>query len=825
MPTPDDRAEPRSILSHLGVMAAVSVIMGVVVAGLAIPFAGVLGITARNMADAMQELPAELETQSLSQRTTILANDGTPIANLYDENRVNISLTEMSKTMRQSIVAIEDFRFYQHGALDLRGTLRALLTNTAAGGVTQGGSSITQQMVKLTLISQAKGDPEEIAAAQEETISRKIRELRYAIAFEEKYSKDWILERYLNIAYFGDGVYGVQAAARHYFSTDAKKLTLPQSAMLAGLVKNPVGYDPTVYPDRAITRRNLVLDRMAELNVITRERAEKVKKRSLGLKITKNRNGCMFSRAPFFCDYVVSYLLRDRSLGATMEERKQLLYSGGLTIQTTLDPRFQDAADASVRKHVYATDGAIGGLAMIEPGSGDVRALAQSRPMGTNVKAGETFLNFTVPERFGGARGFSPGSTFKAFVLAAAIKQGIPLTTSIYSPPEATYSESSYKTCGNKTYGNGSWKVGNAEGIPSGNHTLYTGTQKSVNTFYAQLEQRTGICEPYRLAKKMGVQLDNPRNERVPSFTLGVSDASPLEMAEAYATFAARGKHCAARPVTALRDSSDRVVKKYASECTQVLEVPVADAVNDILRGVQEPGGYGGDRGLGLDQDSAAKTGTAQNAQAVWYNGYTANLATAAMIAGVTPANEPDELPGKTIGGLYRSSASGSGFAGPMWGDAMQAIDQFLEDVDFVKPSGKEIKGVILTVPHVGGMSVDAARRELEKAGFGVSVASYEVDSSYAQGTVAYTSPGAGSGVGSGSTVTIYVSDGTPYVPPPPPPEPEPEPQPTKKPTKKPDGGGGGGGGNTDGGGGGNTDGGGGGGNGGGGNGTTGRDN
>jgi len=795
MSTPDDdRVPPGGILSHLGVMAAVAAIMGVVVAGLAIPFAGVLGITARNMADAMQELPAELETQSLSQRTNILANDGSSIATLYDENRVNVPLTQMSKRMRESIVAIEDFRFYQHGALDLRGTLRALLTNTAAGGVTQGGSSITQQMVKLTLISQAKGDPDAIREAQEETFSRKIRELRYAIAFEEKYSKDWILERYLNIAYFGDGVYGVQAAARHYFSTDAKKLTLPQSAMLAGLVKNPVGYDPTIYPDRALERRNVVIDRMADLNVIPRERAEKIKKRPLGLKITKNRNGCMFSRSPFFCDYVVGYLLRDRSLGATMDERKQLLYSGGLTVQTTLDPRFQDASDKAVSEHVYATDGAIGGMAMVEPGTGEVRALSQSRPMGNNTKQGETFLNFTVPESLGGARGFSGGSTFKAFVLAAAIKQKIPLTTTIYSPPSATYSESSYKTCGNETYGRGSWRVGNASGIASGNHTLYTGTQKSVNTFYAQLEQRTGLCMPYRLAKRMGVELTNPRRERVPSFTLGAADASPLEMAEAYATFAGRGLHCDSRPVTELRDSSDRVVKKYGKECTQVLETPVADAVNDVLRGVQEPGGYGGSKGLGLDQDSAAKTGTAQNAQAVWYNGYTANLATAAMIAGVNEVNEPDELPGKTIGGIYRSSASGSGFAGPMWGDAMHTIDDLLENIEFVSPSGEDVKGVIVTVPSVYGMSVDSARKALEKEGFGVTVASGQVDSSYAQGTVAYTSPGSGSGVGSGSTVTIYVSDGSPYVPPPPEP----------KPKKKPGGGDGGGDDDRDGSGGGN---------------------
>ncbi len=251
MSDPDDgSSRPVSVLSHLGSMLAVAVILGVVTAGLVIPFAAVAGLTAGNVADTLDELPAELQTENLAQRTRILAADGTPIATLYDENRVNVPLRQVAKVMRQAIVSIEDYRFYQHGALDVKGTLRAFLTNQAAGETRQGGSSITQQMVKLTLISQAKDD-EERKAAQDETIARKLRELRYAIAFEQNYSKDWILERYLNIAYFGDGVYGVQAAAKHYFSKDARKLNLREAATLAGLVKNPTGYDPTNNPDRA----------------------------------------------------------------------------------------------------------------------------------------------------------------------------------------------------------------------------------------------------------------------------------------------------------------------------------------------------------------------------------------------------------------------------------------------------------------------------------------------------------------------------------------------------------------------------------------------
>lgn len=788
----DERVPPNRVLAHLGTMALVSAVLGVVVAGLAIPFAGVLGVTARNVADSMQELPAELETQSLSQRTRILAADGTPIATLYDENRVNVTIDQVAKVMRQAIVSIEDYRFYQHGALDVKGTMRALISNQAAGGVVQGGSSITQQMVKLTLLSQAKTEEERLAA-QEETVSRKIRELRYAIAFEERYSKDWILERYLNIAYFGDGVYGVQAAARHYFRTDAQKLTLGQAATLAGLVKNPVGYDPTVYPDRALARRNVVLERMAQLNVIPLATAEAEVKKPLGLNVAVTRNGCMFSRAPFFCQYVVEYLKQDPALGATPDDRWKLMVSGGLTIKTTIDLRFQDAADESVRQHVYPRDNAIGALAMVEPRTGNVKSLAQSRPMGRNSGKGETFLNYTVPNEYGKARGFQPGSTFKAFVLAAAVKQKIPLTTTIVSNENMVFSEADYEDCDGQPYGYGTWPVGNA--TTSGTKNLYTGTRESVNTFFAQLEQRTGLCEPFNLARAMGVRLTDPRTERVPSFTLGVGDASPLEMAEAYATFAGRGLHCNARPVTAILDANRTVVKDYPKTCTQVLPSAVADAVNDVLRGVQEPGGFGYQRGINLNQVSAGKTGTTNDQRAVWFVGYTPNLATASMIAGANGQGHPISLRNQSVGGSNLGSASGSGTAGPMWGDAMKVIQQWLDDEDFVRPSGSDIAGLLVGIPDLGGQSIEAATRTLQDLGFIVQVGSPR-PSSYAQGTVAYTYPGRGAELSSGDTVTIYPSTGTPPAPPKPKPKPKPPTTPTTDGPGNGGGGGGGGGGN-----------------------------
>ena len=772
-------------------MVAVSAVLGLLVAGLAIPFAGVAGLSARSVADGMSNLPTELSAEPLAERTRVLAKDGTPLATFYDENRVNVSLDRVAPIMQQAIIAIEDDRFYEHGALDLKGTLRAFVTNQASSGVVQGGSSITQQMVKMTLLNQADTQAE-AEAATADTYERKLYELRYAIAFEEKYDKDWILERYLNIAYFGDGAYGVEAAARHYFSRPAARLNLRQASLLAGLVKNPTGYDPTNDPERARERRNVVLGRMAALNVISDSEAERVQATRLGLRITPARNGCVSSAAPFFCEYVRRFLLQDKDLGRNVEARQQLLTSGGLTIKTTLDLRFQRAADKATAESVKAQEQAIGALAMVEPGTGEVRAISQSRPMGRDKKKGQTFLNYVVDSRYGDSNGFQPGSTFKVFVLATAIRQGMSLSTQIAAPQDMNIPMNSYKVCGGQNYASSEvWDVSNSTG--AGTFDLYTGTQKSVNTFFAQLELRTGLCQPFRLAQSVGISLDDPDTQMVPSFTLGVADVSPLEMASAYATFAGRGISCQARPVTEVLNSQRQSLKQYPKACGRALPQDVADAVNDILRGVQEPGGFGYGAGLALEHPSAGKTGTTTSNRAVWFVGYTPNLATASMIAGANQKGEPQSLVGKTVGGRYISfdAAAGSSLAGPQWGLAMKAVQQWLPDTEFTSPDPLTIKGKTVTVPSVYGFAPDEAARVLREAGFFPTIGP-TVDSGNAAGTVAYLSPSSGSEVGTGSSVTIYISDGTPYVAPPPP---QPKPKPKPKPNPGPGGGGGGGGG------------------------------
>jgi membrane peptidoglycan carboxypeptidase len=742
------------VVSHLGVIVAVSVVLGVLTAGLVVPLVGAVGYGTSATARSMKNLPAELKAAPLAQRTRVLDREGNPIATFYDENRVNVPLTQVAPAMRRAIIAIEDYRFYQHGALDLKGTMRAFVNNQTSSGGTQGGSSITQQMAKMTLLTQAKTAAER-KAATENTYQRKIQELRHAIAFEQNYSKDWILERYLNLAYFGDGAYGVQAASRHYFGVRASKLNVVQAATLAGLVKNPVGFDPTTYPDRALARRNVVLERMAELHVIEPAVAQKYVKQPLGLHVQRSRNGCLGTKAAFFCDYVRRYLLADPSLGKTVQDRAQLINSGGLTIKTTVDLAFQRAADQATADAVNPRDQAIGALAMVQPGTGEVMGISQSRPMGRDKKKGQTFLNYVVDDKYGDSGGFQAGSTFKIFVLAAALEQGLPTSTSFNSPAQVQIPQNDFADCDGPYPVTSTWNPHNS--TSNGTFDMYKGTQLSVNTYFAQLERRTGLCEPYALAKAMGVDLSDPAHERVPSFTLGVANVSPLEMAGAYATVAARGEHCDPRPVTRVLNADGKVFKNYPKQCTQVMQQSTADAINDILKGVMAPGGFG--QALNLDKQSAGKTGTIQDNAAVWFDGYTPALATAAMIAGANSQGQPITLNGQSVGGTYIDVAHGSTVAGPMWAQAMRAVQDKLPDETFTPRSGSTQEQIQVQVPDVAGMRTKHAAELLAGAGFYVNVGDRR-SSDKRSGTVAETSPKGGESAPRGSTVDVYPSSG-----------------------------------------------------------------
>ncbi|MET0449901.1 MAG: transglycosylase domain-containing protein [Aeromicrobium sp.] len=672
-------------------IAKLSGFAGVLVALMLIPATALVAVTVSKVTTDVIDLPLTLEDVPNAQTSRLLASDGTLIAYFYSENRQDVPLADISTSMQDAMTSIEDARFYEHGALDLKGTLRALVNN-ASEGQTQGGSSITQQLVKLTLLSQATTKEQERAATKQ-SASRKIRELKLAIEYESKHTKKEILERYLNLAYFGDGAYGVSAAAFHYFSKSPDQLNVRQAATLAGLVKNPVELDPNVYPEKALQRRNTVLAVMARLGKITTADAEKYQAAPLALKITEFPNGCVGVVGEFSCDYAQQWLMAQPALGKTKDERLAMLKRGGLTIKSNINLSMQKAADDAVESTVKPTDEAIAALAMIEPGTGKVRAVAQSRPMGRSKKKGESYINFTVPTAYGQSGGFPAGSTFKMFTVAAALKNGVDVGQTYNAPKNLTMKAGSYFACNGG--GTSEWKVSNS--TTSGRMNMYQATRQSVNTYFAQLEKQAGLCNTVRAAESMGIAV--PDDNQVGPFTLGVTDVSPLEMASAYATAASGGKYCKPRPIDEILDTNGKVVKKFAASCDQVLTKDQAAQINDILRGVQEPGGFGYSNGTGLTVPSAAKTGTTQENKAVWYNGYTPELATASMIAGVI-TNDKDEakngrpksLAGVTINGrlLDFNAVGGSSLAGPMWAKAMQKIQSSLTPVEFDTPPKRQ---------------------------------------------------------------------------------------------------------------------------------------
>ena len=658
---------PRGRSHQVTLFLGISLIGGVLTSLLLLPVVGAAGVSAREAAEGFQNIPSDLVNVPIAQRSRILDNEGNEIAVLYERDRVAVPLTRISKQMQQAVLAIEDSRFYQHGAVDLKGIVRALATNAQAGDTKQGASTLTQQFVKNALIEQADGQ-DQVKAAREQTIGRKIREMKYALALEQKLPKDKILENYLNVAFFGNRAYGVQSAAYNFFNTTADKLTLPQAALLAGVVRNPVGYDPEDHPKTATERRNLVLSRMAELKYITGAQAAEAKKAPLGIGIQHTKNGCAAAKplsAAWFCDYVTRVIENDPAFGETVGSRRALLRKGGLTIRTTLDPKAQEAAYQSLMNRVNEDDPVAGVVSMVEPGTGAIKAMVQSRPYkrtgGVNLNVGE--------KHHGSHYGFQAGSTFKVFVAAAAIKQGIRGDHSIFSP-RTWVSRGPFKTC-NGTVG-GYWDPSNETASEHGSYTMAGALADSINTYFAQLERETGICDPLKTAQSMGVRLGSERLkwEEVKSFTLGVNTVTPLSMAEAYATFAARGKHCDSVAITEITDMAGKKLPVAKPKCEQVMDEDVADTMNTLLQEVIKHGSGSFEGKLG--RPAAGKTGTTQQRRDVWFIGYTPQLSAAVWVGSLGTADEKRiELRNIRIGGQYYARVSGARLPTPIWRQAM----------------------------------------------------------------------------------------------------------------------------------------------------------
>jgi membrane peptidoglycan carboxypeptidase len=650
----------------------VSVLSGAVLAGIALPAFGALGLAAKGSVESFDELPANLKTPPLSQRTTILDAKGETLATVYSRDRTVVDLKDISPYMQKAIVAIEDSRFYEHGAVDLKGVLRALNKNAQSGGVAQGASTLTQQYVKNVFVEEAGDDPTKVAQAIQQTLGRKIRELKYAIQVEEELGKKKILENYLNITFFGQQAYGVEAASQRYFSKHAKDLTLPEAALLAGIVQSPSRYDPVNDEAEATKRRNVVLERMAEVGDVSRAQAEQAKKAPLGLKVTQPKNGCITAvqGASFFCKYVERVFKSDPVFGKTKEERAKVWNQGGLTIRTTLDPQAQKSVQDSLKDHVYKSDKVAAAATLVEPGTGKILAMGQSKPYGYGKN--ETEYNYSVNSAMGGSNfGFPTGSTFKPFVAAAALEEGRPVTQTYPAPYEMPY-PSQVQTCSGKPWVNtGNAKLENEAESEVGPYALKKAMELSVNTYFVQMLADIGMCPVVKMTNALGVVQGN--GDKVPevpsSMTLGSTGLSPLTMASAYAAFASRGMYCtpvAIESITQTVGGEKKSLEVPKSTCSRAMSEKTADSINTLLSGVTDSG-TGKQAGLS-GRDNAGKTGTTDERKNAWFVGYTPNLSGAVWVGSATQKVKMTRI---TIGGVYHAQVYGGDTPGPIWRDAM----------------------------------------------------------------------------------------------------------------------------------------------------------
>ncbi|HVE46534.1 MAG TPA: PBP1A family penicillin-binding protein [Acidimicrobiales bacterium] len=598
-------------------------------------------LSAGDVGDA-EELAALGE---ISQNSLVYARDGHLLAVLHaEENRSPVTLEKVPDHVVNAILDVEDDRFWVHSGVNLRSALRALMTNVESGGVRQGGSTITQQLVKNALLT------------PEKSVDRKVKEAVLAVRLEDKLSKREILERYLNIVYFGNGAYGIQAAAETYFNTDVAGLKPVEAALLAGILRNPVGYDPVKQPRSARARRDLALERMVAHGHLERSEADELRQVPVPTKV--------FTPLPppndYFVEEVKQRLLDDKRLGDTAQERYNAVFKGGLKITTTLDRSYQQLAEDH-RDRVLPPGVTRGkftsALVSVEPSTGYVRAMV----------AGDDFANARYNLATQGKR--QPGSSFKAFVLLAALEEG--------HGPDDTIDGSS--PCTLKIPGFSPYTPGNYEGSSGGVMSVTRATANSVNCAYARLGADVGLGKVVAMAAKLGLPKD--RLDAFPSISLGAEEATPLEMASAYAAIANDGIYHPPSFVEKVADRNGKVLFEGPLKGTRAVSAQTARVATQVLRAVVDKGT--GTAARQRSRQVAGKTGTSQEWENAWFVGYTPQLSTAVWMG--SPVGN---VPMKNVGGR---NVTGGSFPARIWGAYTAAALADVPAVSFPAPNPKLI--------------------------------------------------------------------------------------------------------------------------------------
>ncbi|MET3921925.1 transglycosylase domain-containing protein [Arthrobacter sp. UYEF20] len=704
-------------LGKIFLFLGVSALCGVLVAGLLVPAAAVSGSAASGSIKFFDTLPAELKVDPPSQSTTILASDGSVIANLYDENRTKVSLDQMSPYIKDAVIAIEDSRFYEHGGVDTTGILRALVST--ARGNKQGASTITQQYVNNVINSslEAEGKSDQVLLnGVNKGVGDKLREMKLAIALEKTFTKEQILEGYLNIVFFNRDAYGIEAASSLFFSTTAKDLTLPQAALLAGVVNSPSYFDPVTNPENAKNRRDLVLHAMLSQGKIQQADYDAAVATPVETKVTQPRQGCAYSTtAPYFCDYALHLLLNNPAYGADAKERERKIFRGGLTIKTTLDPNAQAVAQTQVDASAGANPDKWGAsLVSVQPGSGKIVSMAQNTQWLEAEGKFNNVINFNVDSKdaqggdLNGLGGFQPGSTMKPFTFAEWLNEGKSMNTvlngAVRRYPLNYRWRNTCPTPKDGAYNTAEKGLGAADDLQNAeegyykNMSVLDGLANSINTMTFATAAQVDLCGIQKVVDAVGIHAGQT-NEPVPmtrlSNLIGATQTSPLTMASAFATFANDGKYCEPIAIESVTDQSGAQLPAQATNCRDAINPEVARGVSYALQEVLN-------RGSGsLIQPRistrttfpiAAKTGTNDPNNSTWVVGYTSGLATASWFGDALGAQDRFGR-NITINGKFYKGIDGYMIAGPQFSNYMAQVAPAYGTNPFPAPPSNLVTG------------------------------------------------------------------------------------------------------------------------------------
>jgi len=783
-PRPRTRVTLVQFATALLMFAVLSVLGGVLVAGLFLPAASVASGAAKESSDLFEDLPTDLIQTTLPQQSNIYDRTGKHLlATFYSQNRVVVPLEEISPWIQKAVIAVEDKRFWDHNGVDGQGIVRAMYINLTSAN-SPGGSTLTQQLIKNILLQNAlqEDDPKiknaEIKAATEVSMTRKIREWRLAMGFEEEVNKDYgtecspepevdcgkeqVLEQYLNIAQFGSNIYGVEAAAEVYFGKHASELNAMEAATIAGITQNPSRWDPMRHPLAAQKRRNVVLLTMYEQDMISK--SEYHQYRAASIESTLDPHEPKFScaaaaEAPFFCDYVTKIIAKDPVFNTGGIDGEEILNKGGLTIITTLDYKKQKIANEELLKSMKSTDKSGWAMALVAlaPKTGEVLAMSQNRTYDPSGKEkGSTQINYSVDRQWGGSRGFSPGSTFKPIVLATWLNSGRSLMQ-VINGSEREYKQDSWKAAclGKSPYTGKPWKPGNAESEGGGQMTVLRASTYSINTGYVAMANELDLCDLRDTAEEMGFhRADGVDYQVVPSTSLGTQNASPLTMSSVAQTIANGGKYCPPTAILSVTGVDGTEYDVPESKCTRALTPDVAAGVSYAMQQVVKEG-TGVKAQLAGGRPAAGKTGTSQNNAHLWFMGFTPQLVATVWMGNPTHDQQGENI---RINGETYPILWGSTLSAPTWKHFMDRSLKGAKVYQFSGVSNDILYGVPREVPNVIGLTEREAMKAINEAGFKYNKAEQVVfDPSYVKGTVINQTPGASSKALPGSTITYFV--------------------------------------------------------------------